>query len=224
MANITFWKSNWNEFDPTQNGGDITDQQITPGVSGDLIPPVRPFTAEVGGERWVKFFIKTDADIITTSLEMPMPTTCPTEDVFYGLETKGDHTDVESDLDKDNFRLYGSFFVSSVDADNRKVVADRNVEAFIKADDRVSFWNLTTGERKTSMEVESVSGSEITFKEWDDNGDVAGGDGGCSILPLPDLNADEYIGIWLKEVIQPFTKPMEDPQNQIIFSVVYDDK
>jgi hypothetical protein len=71
---ITFWNATYDGFDDTKNGGDITTQ-IESGVSESFIKRVRPYTAEFGGERWFKFFIKSDIDIITIGVDIAKPTT-----------------------------------------------------------------------------------------------------------------------------------------------------
>jgi len=221
---ITFWRSNYDEFDDTKNGGDITSTQIESGVANSLLLAVRPRIAEVGGERWFKFFIKTDIDILTIGIDIAKYTSSPTEEVYFALETKSDHSDVESDLDKDNIRLYGGFSVTDVDADNKQITVDRDVSAFVKADDWVTFYDSDFN-RVTGMFVDSVSddGLTITFKLWTDKTITAGMTGSSSIY-ISSLNADDYVGIWVKETIEAYTEPMEDPLNEFVINIWYDIK
>jgi len=221
---ITFWQSNYDEFNQDLNGGDITDNQIESGVANSIIPAVRPRTAEVGGERWFKFFIKTDIDIITIGLDVAKYTSSPTEEVYFSLETKSDHSDTESDLDKDSMRIYGGFNVESVDKDNKQITSDRDVSSFIKADDWVTFYDSDFN-RITGMFVDSVSddGLTITFKLWSDK-DITEGMTASSSLYLQKLNADNYVGVWIKEVISPYTEAMEDPLNEFNVNIWYDEK
>jgi len=221
---ITFYRSNYNEFDAGSNGGDITTVQIESGVANSMLPPVRPRMAEVGGERWFKFFVKTDEDILTVGIDIAKSTTCPTEEVYFAKETKSDHSDVESDLDKDNIRLFGGFNVDSIDVDNLQVTSDRDVNNFIKADDWVTFYD-TDSLRLTGMFVDSVSddGLTITFKKWTDK-DMTLATTGASSPYFASLNADDYIGIWVKETVLAYTDAMEDPLNQFNINVWYDKK
>ncbi len=221
---ITFWRSNYDEFDATKNGGDITGTQIESGVANSMILPVRPREAEVGGQRWFKFFIKTDTDILTIGIDVAKYTDSPTEEIYFGLETKVDHSDVEADLDKDNFRVYGGFKIESVDADNKQITADRDVSDFVKADDWVTIYDSSQS-RVTGMYADSVSddGKTITFKLWTDK-TIDNTMTGSSSIYLTTLNANDYVGIWMKEVIQPYTEPMEDPLNSFVCNVWYDEK
>ena len=224
MADITFYRSTYDEFNANNNGGDITDIQIESGVANSLLLAVRPRIAEVGGERWFKFFVKTALDIVTIGIDIAKYTSCPTEEVFFALETKSDHSDTEADLDKDNIRLYGSFQVTSVDIDNKQIGVDRDVSGFVKAGDWITFYDSDFN-RVTGMFVDSVSddGKTITFKRWTDK-DITADMSGCSSIYLTSLNADDYIGIWIKETIEAYTEPMEDPLNEFIVNVWYDIK
>jgi len=160
---IKLYRSTYDEFDPTNNGGDITDTQIESGVLHSFIPKVRPRMAEAGGERWFKFFVKTDTDIVSIGIDIAKYTTSPSEEVYFALETKSDHSDVEDDLNKDDIRLYGGFLVKSVDKDKLKITADRDVSDFVKADDWVTFYDSDIN-RITSMQVDSVDNDKYLFK------------------------------------------------------------
>ena len=221
---ITFFRSTYNEFNATSNGGDITSTQIESGVANSLLLPIRPRMAEIGGERWFKFFVKTDINILTIGIDIAKYTSSPTEEVYFALETKSDHSDTEADLDKDNIRLYGGFQVTSVDKDNKQIGTDRDVSGFVKANDWVTFYDNDFN-RVTSMQVDSVSddGLTITFKLWTDKDIIAGMTASSSIY-LTTLNANDYVGIWVKEVINPYTAAMEDPLNEFIINVWYDIK
>jgi len=221
---ITFYRSTYNEFDAGSNGGDITTIQIESGVANSMLPPVRPRMAEVGGERWFKFFVKTDEDILTIGVDIAKNTTSPTEEVYFAKETKSDHSDVESDLDKDNIRLFGGFNVNSIDIDNLQVTSDRDTSNFVKADDWVTFYD-TDSLRLTGMFVDSVSddGLTITFKKWTDK-DMTLAITGVSSPYFASLDADDYTGIWIKETVEAYTDAMEDPLNQFNINVWYDKK
>ena len=221
---ITFWRSNYDEFDATKNGGDITSTQIESGVANSMLLPVRPRTAEVGGQRWFKFFIKTDIGILTIGIDVAKYTDSPTEEIYFGLEIKADHSDVEADLDKSNFRIYGGFSVVSVDATNKQITVDRDVREFVKAGDWVTFYDSAQN-RVTGMFVDSVSsdGKTITFKLWTDK-EITAGMTGSSTIYLTTLNANDYVGIWIREDIAPYTEPMEDPLNSFVCNVWYDEK
>ena len=219
MADIEFYKSTVDEWDASVNGGDITDALIESGVAHSLMLPVRPATAENGGERWFKYYVKATVDTITLGFDVGKFSISPTENVYLSLA--GSNEEVESDLDKPNVRVYGGFLVSSYDADNKVVTADRDVSEFVKADDRVTFYDAD-GAKLTSWEVESVDATDITFKDTNDD-DVIGLKA-SSTMERDTLNTDEYVGFWVKEVIGNFTAPMEDPLNEFVLAVWYDVK
>ena len=219
MADIEFYKSTVDEWDESVNGGDITDALIESGVAHSLMLPVRPATAENGGERWFKYYAKATVDTITLGFDVGKFSISPTENVYLSLA--GSNEEVESDLDKPNVRVYGGFLVSSYDADNKVVTADRDVSDFVKTDDRVTFYDAD-GAKLTSWEVESVDATDITFKDTNDD-DVAGLKA-SSTMERDTLNTDEYVGFWVKEVIGNFTAPMEDPLNEFVLAVWYDVK
>jgi len=203
---IKLYRSNYDEFDPTKNGGDITDIEIESGVLHSFIPRIRTRTAEAGGERWFKFFVKTDVDIVSIGIDVAKYTTSPSEEVYFALETKSDHTDYESDLNKDNL----------------KITADRNVSDFVKADDWITFYDSDIN-RVTSMQVDSVDNDTITFKQWSDKAIFENYTASSSIL-VDSLNANEYIGVWIKQVVGAYTEAMENPANEFVFNCWYDIK
>ena len=219
MADIEFYKSTVDEWDESVNGGDITEDLIESGVAHSLMLPVRPATAENGGERWFKYYAKATVDTITLGFDVGKFSISPTENVYLSLA--GSNDEVENDLDKDSVRLYGGFKVDDYDADNKKVTADRDVSDFVKADDKVTFYDADDA-KLTSWEVESVDVTDITFKDTNDD-DVAGLKA-SSTIERDTLNTDEYVGFWVKEVIPAFTAPMEDPLNEFILAVWYDVK
>ncbi len=219
MADLEFYKSlKIDEFDPSNNGDDIdTDALIESGVLNNLLLPVRPYTAEIGGERYFKFFIKATVDVLTLGLDVASFTTSPTEEIY--LFEAGSNTELESDLDKSNLRLYGGFLVTAYDKDNKKVTADRDVSKFVKADDKITFYK-EDNTKLVTWEVENINGSEITFKTVSDD-DVSNLKASSTIF-LDALNKDEYKGFWVKEMVPPFTEPMEDPANEFILNIWYD--
>jgi hypothetical protein len=217
---LKFYRSNYDEFDPDNNGGDITDEEIESAVAHSFIPRVRPRMAELGGDRYFKFYIKTDIDIVTIGLDVAKFTDSETEEIYLTLANSND--EVESDLDKDNLRLYGGFKVTDIDEDNLQITADRDVSDFVKADDNVTFYD-STSKRKTAMIVDSVDTNKITFKEWSDVS-VNIGDYGSSTAYINSLDKDEYIGIWIKQVVPAYTKAMEDPLDSFVINIWYDKK
>jgi hypothetical protein len=216
---LTLYKSNIDEFNPEANGGEITDEVIESGVIENVIPNVRPFTAESGGERWFKFFIKAEVDLITIGIDIARVTDSESEEVFLAL---GGESDVESELDKENIRVYGGFVVESVDLDNIKVIADRDVSEFVKVDDLVTFYDSDIN-RIVALKVKEVNENEITFESFGDK-EIKAGFSGSSTLFIDKLNAGEAKGIWIKNIIAPFTKAMEEPPNSFILNVWYDVK
>ena len=217
---ITLFKSNYDEFDPTKNGGDITDTQIESGVLHSFIPWIRPFMAEAGGERWFKFYVKTDKDIITVGVDIAKPSVSPTEEVFIAKAQSDE--EVESDLDKENIRLYGGFVVNSVDSSNKQITADRDVSGFVKTDDFVTFYDTDTN-RVTMMEVESVDADKITFKKWTDK-TIKTGYTGSSTAFFEQIYENSHIGLWLKQVVAPYTEAMEAPADEFKLNIWYENK
>ena len=220
---ITLFRSTYDEFDADNNGGDTTDIQIESGVINSFIPAVRPRQAEIGAERWFKFFVSSDIDIITIGIDIAKYTSSPKEEIYFALETKSDHSDVESDLDKDNIRIYGGFHVDDFDASKLTITSDRNVNDFVKADDNVTFYDAAFA-RLTSMIVDSVSddGLTITVKLWS-NIDITNAVSGTSSLYVDELDST-YVGVWIKEVIPAFTQVMEITPNKFNVNVWYDAK
>ena len=212
---ITFFKSVYDPNDPTKNGGSITDKQIESGVLEAFVPNVSPFLAERGGERWLKFFIKTDSLIKNVGICLVKPTDSPTEEVYLTLGTKIDH---ESDLDKSGARFFGSFVISTIDRDNKSVTADRDVSSFVQKGDLITFYGQYQ-ERLTTLEVNMVSQNDISFIDFDD---ISAAKTGGSTIFLPTLQADDYIGVWVRQVIQPHTKPMENPPDNFVVGVWYE--
>ena len=221
---IKFYRSNYDEFNPDNNGGDITDIEIESGVANSFIPAVRPRTAEIGDTRYFKFFVKTDEDILTIGVDIAKYTDSPTEEIYFAKETKSDHSDFESDLDKDNLRLYGGFKITDVDVDNKQITSDRDVTEFVKKDDWVTIYDDSYS-RITGMNVDSISddGLTITFKLWTDK-TIDNTMTASSSIYVTTLNKDDYFGIWVKEPISPYTEAMEDPLNEMVMNVWYDKK
>ena len=217
---IKLYRSNYDEFDSTKNGGDITDTQIESGVLHSFIPHVRPFMAENGGERWFKFYIKSDVDIVTVGVDIAKPSVSPTEDVFIAKAQSNE--EVENDLDKDNIRLYGGFVVNSVDSSNKQITADRDVSGFVKTDDFVTFYDTDTN-RVTMMEVENVDADKITFKKWTDK-TIKTGYTGSSTIFFDEIKANSQVGLWLKQVVAPYTDAMEDPADEFKLNIWYENK
>jgi len=220
MADLEFHKSTVDEWDADNNGGDITDALIESGVANALMLDVRPATAENGGTRYFKYFVKATVDTITLGFDIGRFTDSVAEEVY--LFKAGSNDEVESDLDKDNLRLYGGFLVTNYDADNKKVTADRDVSDFVKADDKVTFYD-DNKTKITSWEVDSVDGADITFKDTNDD-DVSDCLASSSIT-IDELDTDDYTGFWIKEVIPPFSTGKDgDEFNSFETNVWYDVK
>ncbi len=219
MADLEFYKSlKISEFDPTQNGDDIdTNALIETGVLNNLLLALRPHMAEVGGDRYFKFFVKATVDTLTLGLDVASFTTSPTEEVY--LFEAGSNAELESDLDKSSLRLYGGFLVTTYDKDNKKVTCDRDVSDFVKADDLVTFYNADNT-KLVSWSVDTVSTTDITFTDVSDD-DVSNLKG-SSTIQIDSLDTDAYKGFWVKETCSSFTKAMEDPANEFILNIWYD--
>jgi len=215
---ITLFRSTYDEFDSSLNGGDITATIIETGVVNSFIPAVRPRLAELGGERWYKFFFKTDVNIMTIGLDITKITTSPTEEIYFGVETS--HTEVENAVDKASIRLYGGFGIASIDSTNSQITADKDVTDIVKVNDTVTIYD-NTGVRQTAMQVSAVSGTLITFTTWTTVAIDTTMSASSSIL-VSTLNLGAYIGIWCKEVIDPFTAVMEITPNDFGINIWYD--
>ena len=213
---ITLLRSNYDEFNPSNNGGGDAGI-IESGVIESFIKNVRPFLAEQGGKRYFKFFIKSSVDIIDVGICVT-PSLSEKEEVYLFLSD----AEFESDIDKDNIRLYGGFIVESVDGANNKITADRDVGEFVKAGDLVSFFDSEMN-RKTALKVSGVDGGVIEFETMGDVGINAGYFGSSSIY-FETINANELKAVWIKEVIEPFCEVMEDPLNKFNLNVWYDVK
>ena len=213
---LSFYKSTINQADASINGGEITDDIIENNVSNNLVTAVKASLAENGGERWFKFYLKATVDTITLGFDITS-TTSPTEEVYIALASSD--AEVESNLDKENIRVYGAFQVSSYDDVTKTVTADRDVTEFIKADDFVTFYDANNI-KLTTWEVESVNATDIIFKSV--SADDVSGLNGCSTIKKDELSTDAYVGFWIKQVILPFTASMEDPLNEFSFLVWYD--
>jgi hypothetical protein len=223
---ITFWNATYNEFDDTKNGGDITTQ-IESGVAESFIKRVRPYTAEFGGERWFKFFIKSDIDIITIGVDIAKPTTSEKEEVYIGLglDSDGNPANYESDIDKTNFRGYGGFIVNDVDIDNKTIITDRDLSNFVKSEDIITFYDGDLN-RIIALKVDKLDDNDSTkiiVTEWGDKQVVAGYTGASSLY-VDSLGAGATQAIWLKQVIPSHTTTMEDPLDEFDFNVWYDPK
>jgi len=217
---INFYRSSYDEFNSDNNGGDITDIVIESGVLHSFIPRVRPRMAENGGERWFKFFIKTDIDIIDIGIDVAKYTSSEDEEIYIALEAN--HDEVESDIDKDNIRLFGGFRVVDIDIDNLQITADRDVSNFVKAGDWVTFYDNNIS-RVTAMEVDNVDEDNITFKNWSDKIIEIDYTASSSLL-ISELEANGYIGVWIKQVINKYAKAMENPADSFVINVWYDKK
>lgn len=209
------------DFNADDNGDDIdTDAIIEDGVAHSFISRVRPRLAEQGGERYKKFYIKANSDIIDIGVDISMPSTCPTEEVYFFQA--GSNAELESDLDKDNIRLYGGFITDTVDNDNKQVKADRDVSNFIKANDYVTFFKTDDFTKITTLEVDSVDTDTITFKDMGSE-DITTSNG-SSDIQFDSLDKDDYIGFWIYQTVAEWTHPMEDPLDNFVMTVYYDEK
>ena len=103
-----------------------------------------------------------------------------------------------------------------------KITADRDVSDFVKANDWVTFYDSDIN-RITSMQVDSVDNDTITFKQWSDKSILENYTASSSIL-VDSLNKDEYIGIWIKQVVEAYTEAMENPADEFVFNCWYDIK
>jgi len=215
---IKLYRSNYDEFNPDNNGGDRTNIRIESGVANSFIPRVRPRQAEKGATRWFKFYITTTQDIVTIGVDVAKFTDSPTEEIYISDDT----SDYESDIDKDNIRLYGGFKVNDVDIDNKQITADRSVADFVKNDDTITFYDKDNN-RIIALEVDSVDNDKITFKKWGDRA-VTTDYWGSSTIYFDTLNSDEDKQIWIKQTIKEFTEAMENPLDSFVVNIWYDYK
>ena len=215
---IKLYRSNYDEFNPDNNGGDRTNIRIESGVANSFIPRVRPRQAEKGATRWFKFYITTTQDIVTIGVDVAKFTDSPTEEIYISDDT----SDYESDIDKDNIRLYGGFKVNDVDIDNKQITADRSVADFVKNDDTITFYDKDNN-RIIALKVDSVDNDKITLKKWGDRA-VTTDYWGSSTIYFDTLNSDEDKQIWIKQTIKEFTEAMENPLDSFVVNIWYDYK
>jgi hypothetical protein len=223
---ITFWNATFNEFNDTNNGGDSTTI-IESGVAESFIKRVRPYTAEFGGERWFKFFIKSDIDIVSIGVDIAKSTTSEKEEVYIGIgkDTNGNLANYESDIDKNNFKPYGGFIVTDIDIDNKTIVTDIDLSDFVASGDIITFYDSDLN-RIIALKVDSIDSNDntkIIVTKWGDKQVLAGYTGASSLF-IESLDADTEYPIWLKQIVPSHTTTMEDPLDEFNFNVWYDIK
>lgn len=216
---IKFYKSNYDEFDSSVNGGAITSTQIETGVLHSMIPRVRPRIAETGGDRWFKMFMSSDEDILSIGVDIAKVSDSPSEEIYLSFASSDD---VEDDIDKDNARIFGGFVIDSLDETNKKITADREVTNFVTGGDFVTFYdgNLV---RLTALEVDSINENEIVVKEWG-NVSLNAGNTASSTLLFDSIDKDANVAVWIKQEIKPFTEAMEEPADSFSLNIWYDIK
>ena len=204
---ITFYNTNYNEFDPTKNGGGMVEI-INNDLAHELIKRVRPNTAENGGIRWFKFFIKSQTKLLNVGVCLMKFTDSPTEEVYLSDSV----ANFESELD--NPRLFGVFEV--VDVDDEIITADRDVSEFVKVDDIVTFFN--DERRVVFIKVKEVNDNKITLQRKSKLLKV--GLIGSSTIFFDEL--DDKKGLWIKQVIEADTEVMEYPLNNVKLNIYFD--
>lgn len=213
---MTLYRSRYDLYNPQNNGGAITDTVIESGVAHSFVPPVSAMMAERGGERWLKFFLKTEESVRNVGVCIARPGASATEEVCLAV---GGETEVESDLDKQNVRLYGGFVVDSFDAAQKRVTADRDVSGFVLPGDPVTFYkeDLT---RMTTLEVQSVDGPSVTFADFID---LTGAKTAASTIVLDAIAAGAAQGFWLRQIVGAHTEPMESPPDSFVLGIWYEE-
>jgi hypothetical protein len=204
---ITFYNTNYNEFDPTKNGGGMVEI-INNDLAHELIKRVRPNTAENGGIRWFKFFIRPKTKVLNVGVNLIKFTDSPTEEVYLSDSV----ANFESELD--NPRLFGVFEV--VDVDDKVITANKDVSEFVKVDDIVTFFN--DERRVVFIKVEKVDNNKITLQRKSKLLKV--GLIGSSTIFFDEL--DDKKGLWIKQVIEADTEAMEYPLNNVKLNVYFD--
>ena len=204
---ITFYNTNYNEFDPTKNGGGMVEI-INNDLAHELIKRVRPNTAENGGIRWFKFFIRPKTKVLNVGVNLIKFTDSPTEEVYLSDSV----ANFESELD--NPRLFGVFEV--VDVDDKVITANKDVSEFVKVDDIVTFFN--DERRVVFIKVEKVDNNKITLQRKSKLLKV--GLIGSSTIFFDEL--DDKKGLWIKQVIEADTEAMEYPLNNVKLNIYFD--
>jgi hypothetical protein len=204
---ITFYNTNYNEFDPTKNGGGMV-RAINNDLKHELIKRVRPNTAENGGIRWFKFFIRPKTKVLNVGVNLIKFTDSPTEEVYLSDSV----ANFESELD--NPRLFGVFEV--VDVDDKVITANKDVSEFVKVDDIVTFFN--DERRVVFIKVEKVDNNKITLQRKSKLLKV--GLIGSSTIFFDEL--DDKKGLWIKQVIEADTEAMEYPLNNVKLNIYFD--
>ena len=213
---ITFYKSVYNGADPSLNGGGITEEIAESGVVNSLVPQARAIDCELGRTRWIKFFAKTDIDIVNVGFCIAKPSQSQNEEVYLAFGTK---TDYESDIDKVNIRIYGAFAINAIDSSQKLVVADRDVSNFVKANDLVTFFDSFLN-RIIALRVAEVDAENIYLQNFTDISNAAYG---ASVVFLESLAAADYIGLWLKQEIYPHIVSLDSQLNSFVLSAWWEE-
>ena len=215
---LDYYKSTIDMSNPSNNGGDITSEVIQDGVLHSFLPAISADDAELGGERYAKFFVKTTASITDLQVCLSSVSKSQSEEVY--LFRAGSNTEKESDLDKANLRLYGAFVINSYDSGTKTIIADRDVSLFIAAGDKLFFFDDGGGAAPTKTAwdtVSSVDGNNIVL----DNGNI-GTDSyyGANVIQVGDLSGGDYTGFWIKDVWQAHAH-CDNPPNEFYITSIY---
>ena len=218
---VEYYKSLKNsDFNADENGGDIdTDSFIDDGVAHSFISRVRPKLVENGGDRYRKFYIKAVSSIIDIGVSISTPSICATEEVLFFKAQSND--ELESDIDKDNIRFYGGFEITGIDG--KKITADRDVSLFIKVDDFVTFFYRGSKEKIYTAKVAEVDVDEVTFSSLGSK-DISTGYFCGSTIEINSMNTDDNHGFWIKQTIDEWTEPMEEPLDSFCVTTHYDEQ
>ena len=216
----------------TANGGDIdVASEVVSGVLHNLFPQVRASDVESGITRWLKVFVKnthgTDTAFnLFTAISKPTDV----EDMIYFAEAI--NTDHLSDINTSTIRLYGigesTTELSAVNGEiSISVKNGVNIDDIFKVGDKITFFDKTSYEKVLSTTITSVDSgnSKLVLDNYVDitNGSHILDDRYiCTSPAFANLTSGSYKGYWIKQVVPPFSTPMESPANNFMLNTVFD--
>lgn len=232
-TDIKYYKSLDTNIDlDTANGGDIdTASEVVTGTLHNLFPQVRASDVEGGVTRWMKVFVKnTHATDTAFNLFTAIAKPTDVEDLIYFAEAiNADHL---SDINTSTIRLYGiglsTTELSVINGEiSISVKTGVNIDDIIKAGDKITFFDKISYEKVLSTTITSVdsANTKIVLDGYVDitNGSKVLDDRYiCTSPVVADMVASAYKGYWIKQVVPPFSTPMESPANNFMLNSVFD--
>lgn len=205
------------------DGGDIDiNNEITSGVLHELLGPVTATESELGVTKYVKFFVKntnaTDtafAAVIGLSkfslgddhLELYKATSAIST---TGTETFG------------SMRAFGvAHATGELDRGTRTIAIEfedpTTATALFQSNDKVTFYNPTTGEKILSATVNTCSATQLIINQDIDASVVLNNSYVASDVLIGDLAAGASQGIWVKQVVKPYSAKQLNNTSRLTF-------